>query len=89
MISFRAVKLYLYLLVFLVTLATFIPVTLNDFVNWDDHLFVVDNAEIGTLSWRSLLWMMTSFYQGVWHPLPGSPMRWIGRSGALTRRIIT
>ena len=54
MISFRAVKLYLYLLVFLVTLATFAPVMLNSFVNWDDYIFVVENADISSLSWRSL-----------------------------------
>jgi tetratricopeptide (TPR) repeat protein len=69
MISFRAVKLYLYLLVFLITFATFAPVMLNSFVNWDDYIFVVDNADISSLSWRSLHWMVTTFYQGVWHPL--------------------
>ncbi len=69
MISFRACKIYACLLVFLVTLMIFSPVMLNEFLNWDDHVFVVDNVQIDSLSWRSLHWMLTSFSEGMWLPL--------------------
>ncbi len=53
----------------IVALFVFMPCTVNDFVDWDDYGFVTENPHIGRLSYESMLWMLTSFYQGVWHPL--------------------
>ncbi len=69
MISFRAVKLYAYLFLFFAVGMTFLPCVRNDFVNWDDFVFVVKNSHISSLSVESFLWMLTTFYQGAWHPL--------------------
>ena len=69
MISFRAIKLYAYLLLFFAVGMTFLPCVRNDFVNWDDFVFVVKNSHISSLSVESFLWMLTTFYQGAWHPL--------------------
>ncbi len=69
MISFRAVKLYLYIVLSGAVLITFIPCAGNRFVDWDDMAFVVKNYHISTLSLDSLYWMLTTNYQGVWHPL--------------------
>ncbi|MGO9119036.1 MAG: tetratricopeptide repeat protein [Desulfomonilaceae bacterium] len=68
-ISPRAIKLYACLLLFFVVGMTFLPCVRNDFVNWDDLSFVVRNGHISSLSVKSFLWMLTTFYQGAWHPL--------------------
>ncbi|MGO9570945.1 MAG: tetratricopeptide repeat protein, partial [Desulfomonilaceae bacterium] len=41
----------------------------NDFVDWDDYSFVTANYHIQSISLDSLRWMLTTFYQGAWHPL--------------------
>ena len=41
----------------------------NDFVNWDDPVFIRDNPHIRTFSRDHLSWMWTTFYQGNWTPL--------------------
>jgi protein O-mannosyl-transferase len=48
---------------------TFFPSLRNGFVDWDDLAFVVNNAHIAPLSLESVKWMITTNYQGVWHPL--------------------
>lgn len=52
-----------------IALFAFMPCVANDFVDWDDYAFVTENPHLRELSQESLLWMLTSFYQGVWHPL--------------------
>jgi tetratricopeptide (TPR) repeat protein len=69
MISFRAAKLYLYIILCGIVLITFLPCVGNQFVDWDDMAFVVKNYHISYLSLDSLYWMLTTNYQGVWHPL--------------------
>ena len=53
------------LLVFLV----YRPALNNDFVNWDDDLYVYNNANIRSLDFPSLLRMFTEFNAGLWLPL--------------------
>jgi len=52
-----------------IALFAFMPCVANDFVDWDDYGFVTENPHIKDLSSESLLWMLTAFHQGVWHPL--------------------
>jgi hypothetical protein len=67
--SYRALKLYAYIVLFSVVLMTFMPVAGNDFVNWDDYEFVKNNPFISRLDARTFLWSATSFFQGAWHPV--------------------
>ena len=69
MISFRAIKLYLGIILGTVVLVTFLTAVGNDFVDWDDYAFVTTNYHIRSISTDSLRWMLTTFYQGAWHPL--------------------
>ncbi len=69
MISFRAVKLYAGIVLGAVVLVTFLTAAGNDFVDWDDYAFVTTNYHIRAISTDSLRWMLTTFYQGAWHPL--------------------
>ncbi|MGO9565952.1 MAG: hypothetical protein ACLP5H_00280, partial [Desulfomonilaceae bacterium] len=68
MISFRAIKLYACIVLGAVVLLTFLPAVGNDFVDWDDYSFVTANYHIQSISLDSLRWMLTTFYQGAWHP---------------------
>ena len=67
--SIRAIKLICVLVLFGIIVLIFLPSAGNDFVEWDDHAFVVKNPHIQTISLRSLMWMATTFYQGAWHPV--------------------
>ena len=69
MISFRAIKLYACIVLGTVVLVTFLPAVGNDFVDWDDYSFVTTNHHIQSITLDSLRWMLTTFYQGAWHPL--------------------
>lgn len=57
------------LLLVFIGLLTFMPSVANDFVDWDDHAFVTENPHISSLTLDSALWMVTTNYQGAWHPL--------------------
>ena len=69
MISFRAIKLYACIVLGTIVLVTFLPAVGNDFVDWDDYSFVTTNHHIQSITLDSLRWMLTTFYQGAWHPL--------------------
>src|SRR5262245_5902078 len=52
------------------TLAAYHGVTSCDFVNFDDNLYVTDNANVlAGLTRSSLTWAWTTFHTGNWHPL--------------------
>jgi len=52
------------------TLAVYLPVIGFAFLNYDDNLYVVDNARIASgLSADNALWSLTAFEAGNWHPL--------------------
>ncbi len=62
--------LYIGLLLALVTLVTFLPVTGHDFVRFDDPLYVTKNSEVQAgLTGESLLWALTANVASNWHPL--------------------
>jgi len=52
-----------------VTVVAFLPVVLNDFVNWDDYEILLKNPHYRTLGWEGLRWMFTTFYWGHYQPL--------------------
>lgn len=41
----------------------------NDFVAWDDDLYIVDNPAIRSLDLSFVQWAFTTIYTGYWHPL--------------------
>jgi protein O-mannosyl-transferase len=69
MISSRAQKTYLFIILFGIVLLVFLPSVNNEFVDWDDYLFITQNGNISTISAHSVIWMWTTFYAGAWHPM--------------------
>ena len=54
----------------LVTLAAYLPVLQNSFVNYDDDLYITNNSFVSTgLSLESLTWALTEFHGANWFPL--------------------
>jgi len=52
------------------TLAAYWPVLQNDFVNFDDDLYVTKNHRVQEgLSWRNVAWAFTTRDAANWHPL--------------------
>jgi tetratricopeptide (TPR) repeat protein len=52
------------------TLVLYSPVRGHDFINYDDHEYVVDNPHVTAgLTWRTIRWSLTSREQSNWHPL--------------------
>ena len=58
------------LLLFLGTLALYLPVTRNGFTNFDDDTYIVGNAHVREgLTWDTVKWSFTTFDEGNWGPL--------------------
>jgi tetratricopeptide (TPR) repeat protein len=52
------------------TLVVYARVSNNDFVNWDDGVYVTENAQVQAgLSLRSIAWAWRATVTGNWHPL--------------------
>src|SRR5580704_7869266 len=49
-------------IIFLITLAVFLPALSNGFVDWDDTTYILANPHIRGLNWENFRWMLTSFY---------------------------
>jgi protein O-mannosyl-transferase len=63
-------KLVLSLLLVVVTLVLYNPVSRNGFVNFDDDRYVIDNLPVRAgLHWSTISWAFTSLDQANWHPL--------------------
>lgn len=63
-------NLVLSLLLVVVTLALYNPVSGHPFVNYDDDRYVTDNPHVHSgLNWDSIRWAFTSFDESNWHPL--------------------
>jgi Tfp pilus assembly protein PilF len=63
-------RLVLGLLLVVVTLALFNPLSHNGFVNFDDDRYVTDNSQVRSgLHWSTVAWAFTSFDLANWHPL--------------------
>lgn len=41
----------------------------NDFVNWDDQVYVFENRNIRLHDWQLIRWAFCGFHEGNWHPL--------------------
>lgn len=53
----------------LMTCAAFWPSLRNGFLDWDDHVTLVDNVEYRGLGWAQLRWMLTTVRTGHYIPL--------------------
>jgi len=53
----------------LVTFIVYLPSLQNDFVTWDDTLYVLNNEHIKSLDLNFILWSLTDLHSGNWHPL--------------------
>ncbi|HEX4565964.1 MAG TPA: glycosyltransferase family 39 protein, partial [Vicinamibacterales bacterium] len=52
------------------TLLVFSSVRHFDFVNWDDQLYLTENATVQAgLSWSNVRWALTTTHSPYWHPL--------------------
>ncbi len=61
---------FLALLLALITLAVYLPVLQNGFVNFDDDDYVTSNAHVQAgLTWPDIEWAFTTFHAANWHPL--------------------
>jgi protein O-mannosyl-transferase len=56
-------------LVSLLTLIIYLVALQNDFVLWDDSLYIFENVHIRSLSGVFFKWAFFDFYGGNWHPL--------------------
>ncbi len=52
------------------TIALYAPVRAHPFLNFDDDMYVANNAHVQAgLQWATVKWAFTSFYASNWHPL--------------------
>lgn len=56
-------------LVFLLTLAAFLPVLENGFVFWDDDRNLLNNPNYRGLGWSQLRWMFSTYYMSLYRPM--------------------
>src|SRR5712664_2919330 len=58
------------LLLVAMTLVAYFPSFHNGFVNYDDPRYIIDNSHIQSgLTWHSIRWAATAYYESNWHPL--------------------
>lgn len=63
------VKYYLAVFVAFMTLMVYLTALQNDFVNWDDNIYVYENVHIRSLGPDFFKWAFFDFYAANWHPL--------------------
>jgi tetratricopeptide (TPR) repeat protein len=52
------------------TVVLYYPVDGHPFVNYDDNVYVIENAHVAAgLRWSTVRWAFSAFEQGNWHPL--------------------
>ena len=57
-------------LLIVATVVLYYPAESHPFVNFDDNLYVTENAHITSgLHWETVKWAFTTFDEGNWHPL--------------------
>src|ERR1051325_2847464 len=55
---------------FVLVTAVYLPVTRNEFVNFDDPVYIYANAHVQQgFTWSAVRWAFTTFEGGFWHPL--------------------
>ena len=58
------------LLLVAATLASYNPIVRNQFVDFDTRAYILANDHVQHgLTWETVKWSFTTFYQGNWHPL--------------------
>ena len=58
------------LLLVAATLAFYNPIVRNQFVDFDTYAYILANSHVQHgLTWDTVKWSFTTFYQGNWHPL--------------------
>jgi tetratricopeptide (TPR) repeat protein len=62
-------KYYLAASVALATIIVYLAALRNDFVEWDDGVYIVDNVHIRSLDTAFFKWAFFDFYAANWHPL--------------------
>src|SRR5512139_2917005 len=62
-------KYYLAALVSLITFLVYLKSLQNDFINWDDPEYVLDNPYVHSFNITLLKWAFFDFYAANWHPL--------------------
>lgn len=63
-------KLVVCVLLATFTLAAYLPVSHNGFVNYDDDRYILTNSHVRAgLSWSTVAWAFTSTDEANWHPL--------------------
>jgi hypothetical protein len=61
-----------YLLAGLIALLTFVvylPSLQNDFVDWDDYIYIYENTHIRSIDGTFFKWAFFAFHASNWHPL--------------------
>jgi tetratricopeptide (TPR) repeat protein len=68
--SSRQRQLVLSLVLVVVTVALYSRVNHYPFINYDDTLYVTQNAKVQDgLSWDTVRWAFTTYHVGTWHPV--------------------
>ena len=58
------------LFLILLTVVLYYPVRTHPYVNYDDNVYVTDNAHVQNgLTWDTITWSLTTYDAGNWHPL--------------------
>ncbi len=65
----RLGKYYLAASIALLTFFVYLPALRNEFVNWDDDIYVYDNPHIRSLDAVFFRWAFLGFHISNWHPL--------------------
>jgi tetratricopeptide (TPR) repeat protein len=52
-----------------ITFIVYLPALNNDFLTWDDYLYVYENQGIRSIDFGFLKWTFTAVVAGNWHPL--------------------
>ena len=65
----QATKYYLAASVALITFIIYLPDLRNEFVNWDDAIYVYENPYIGSFTVDFFRWAFFDFHAGNWHPI--------------------
>ncbi len=69
MIRARRRATYLAVSIALITFIAYLSSLQNDFINWDDDLYVINNVHIRSFDLNFLKWLFFDFYASYWAPL--------------------
>ena len=64
----QSVKYYLAASIAFITFIVYVPTLQNDFINWDNDLYVSDNIHIRSIDPTFFKWAFFDFYAAYWQP---------------------